>query len=185
MAYRPPFTDPNSIMVSAPHPSTLDKVVLMKQCELRFGRVSGPGGQHRNKNETASWIVHVPTGIEAKGAERREREVNKVVALKRLRLKLATKVRATTSRDHHEPSELWRGRRQGTRIAVNPGHDDYPSLLSEALDVIVARRWDVAGSAKVLGVSMSQLSRLVHHHPAAFAMMNKGRESVGLPALRK
>ena len=44
MAYRPPFTDPNSIMVSAPHPSTLDKVVLMKQCELRFGRVSGPGG---------------------------------------------------------------------------------------------------------------------------------------------
>ena len=45
--------------------------------------------------------------------------------------------------------------------------------------------YDVAGSAKVLGVSMSQLSRLVNHHPAAFSMMNKGRESVGLPVLRK
>ena len=43
----------------------------------------------------------------------------------------------------------------------------------------------MAGAAKILGITMSQLSRLVHHHPPAFAMLNEGRESVGLPPLRK
>ena len=185
MAYRPPFVDPRAIMVPAPHPASLEKKVLLKQCEFRFGRVSGPGGQHRNRNETGAWIIHQPTGVEAKGTERREREVNRVMALKRLRLKLATKVRTSASRDGYQPSPLWKSRRQGTRIAVNPKHDDYPALLAEALDVIVSRRWDVAGAAKVFGVSMSQLARLVRQHPAAFSILNAGRESVGLPTLRK
>jgi hypothetical protein len=49
----------------------------------------------------------------------------------------------------------------------------------------VSRRWDVAGSAKIFEISMSQLSRLLYHHPPAFAMLNEGRISVGLPRLRK
>ena len=68
---------------------------------------------------------------------------------------------------------------------MNPKNADYPALLAEALDIVVARRWDVAGAARILGVTMSQLSRLIHHHPPAFAMLNKGRESVGLQPLRK
>ena len=185
MAYRPPYTDPDSILVEAPHPSTLESKELLKECEFRTGRVSGPGGQHRNRNATGIWIVHVPTELEAKATERRQQQVNRSVAVERLRLRLALKARCATNRNFHEPSDLWKSRRQGTRLPVNPKHSDYPALLAEALDVIVARRWDVAGSAKILGISMSQLSRLVHHHPPAFAKMNAGRESVGLPALRK
>ncbi len=185
MAYRPPYVDPKAVMLPAPHPAALDVDTLMKSCEYRFGKSGGPGGQNRNKVETGAWLVHLPSGLEAKATERRQQQVNRAVAMGRMRLRLALKVRTPTNRDRHRASQLWNRRRQGTRLPINPKHADYPALLAEALDVIVARRWDVAGAAKILGVTMSQLSRLVRHHPPAFAMLNEGRTSVGLGPLRK
>ncbi|MCP4837616.1 MAG: peptide chain release factor-like protein [Phycisphaera sp.] len=185
MPYRPPYVDPDAILVDPPHPATLDPEQLLKQCEFQFGRGSGPGGQNRNKVETGARLVHLPTGLESKATERRKQQVNRHVAIGRLRLRLAFKARTAASRDNHRPSELWCQRREGTKLPVNPKHADYPALLAEAMDLIVARRWDMAGAARILGVTMSQLSRLVHHHPPAFAKLNKGRESVGLQPLRK
>jgi hypothetical protein len=106
------------------------------------------------------------------------------MALRRLRMRLAIRARTPTSRDGHQQSELWRRRRQGSKMPVNPEHADYPALLAEALDVVVARRFDVAGAAGVLGLTMSQLSRLVSHDRHAFARVNEGREAVGLRPLR-
>ena len=171
-------------MTDPPHPSTLEEVDLLKQCKIDFGRVSGPGGQHRNRTDTATWIVHLPTGVETQATERRSQAQNRHEAIKRLRRKLAVRVRTVTSRDHHQQSELWSRRRQGEKMSVNPDHSDYPALLAEALDVVVARRFDVAGSAGILGITMSQLARLIRHEKHAFAMLNSGRESVGLPKLR-
>lgn len=179
------YIDPDAILVKAPHPATLDKDDLLKVCELRDGSVRGPGGQHRNRNATGQWIVHLPTGLQSKAAERRERGVNRSVAVGRLRLRLALKARTTVHRDNYKPSALWVARREGTRLSINPKHQDYPALLAEALDLLMARRWDVAGAARVFGISMSQLSRLVRHHPPAFSMLNEGRARVGLPVLRK
>ena len=179
------YIDPNAILVKRPHPSALEPDELLKQCEFRHGSVSGPGGQHRNRNATGQWITHLPTELSSKACERRERKINQSVAVGRLRLRLALKVRTAVDRDGYRPSALWNQRRQGTRIPVNPTHRDYPSLLAEALDLISARQWDVAGSAKIFGITMSQLSRLVNHHKPAFAPMNEGRASVGLPPFRK
>ena len=36
---------------------------LMKQCEMSTFKSSGPGGQHRNKRESAVRLKHLPTGI--------------------------------------------------------------------------------------------------------------------------
>lgn len=36
---------------------------LMKQCEMDTFKSSGPGGQHRNKRETAVRLKHLPTGL--------------------------------------------------------------------------------------------------------------------------
>lgn len=36
---------------------------LMSQCEMDTYKVSGPGGQHRNKRESAVRLKHLPTGI--------------------------------------------------------------------------------------------------------------------------
>jgi hypothetical protein len=67
---------------------------------------------------------------------------------------------------------------------VNPEHEDFPALLSEALDVVVARRYDVAGAAGILGITMSQLTRLIRQERHAFARINEGREAIGLSKLK-
>jgi hypothetical protein len=185
VAYRPPFVDPAFKMVEAPHPATIDEEILARDCEILTGRVGGPGGQHRNRVDTAVWVMHVPTGIEAQASERRSQIENKRMAMRRLRRKLASHVRTLASRDTHVCSELWTRRRQGNKMTVNPEHEDYPGLLAEALDLVVARRYDLAGAAALLGITMSQLSRLINHDKGAFAKVNKGREACGLPPLRK
>jgi hypothetical protein len=172
------------IFVSPPHPAQLPDADLLAQCETTFGRTSGPGGQHRNKVETAVEICHTPTEIIARATERRKQHENRRRALFRLRVKLARRVRTKTHRDRHRPSELWERRRQGTKMSVNPEHADYPPLLAEALDVIVARNYDVAGAAGVLGISMSQLAKLLRHERHALALVNEAREARGLHTLK-
>ena len=50
--------------IDPPHPACLTEAALLKQCVLRFGRTAGPGGQHRNKVETAVCITHTASGLE-------------------------------------------------------------------------------------------------------------------------
>ncbi|HCT43853.1 MAG TPA: peptide chain release factor-like protein, partial [Phycisphaerales bacterium] len=107
----------------------------MKQCTLTRGRASGPGGQHRNKVETHITLVHNPTGVEAQAGERRLAKENQRVALKRLRLCLATQVRVEVPQGEIR-SELWKSRCRNRKIVCSTKHADFPSLLAEALDVI-------------------------------------------------
>ena len=170
--------------IKGPHPSTLDEVKLLKECDVEFGRTTGPGGQNRNRRDTATTITHRPTGVVAAASERRTQAQNRSRAVFRLRMKMAAVIRTHTHHEHHKCSKLWNERRQGKMISVNPMHQDYPSLVAEALDVIVARRYDVAGAAGVLGVSMSQLAKLVRNNKRCFAVVNRGREAKGLPRLK-
>ena len=171
-------------VIPGPHPSTIEEAFLLKQCHIEFGRTTGPGGQNRNRRDTATTIEHQPTGVIAAASERRSQAQNRARAVFRLRMKLAATIRTQTHHEHHQVSELWQSRRQGRSISVNPMHNDYPALLAEALDVIVARRHDVAGAAGVLGVSMSQLAKLIRHDKRSFAGINRGREAQGLPRLK-
>mmetsp|Transcript_14998 Transcript_14998/g.51523 ORF Transcript_14998/g.51523 Transcript_14998/m.51523 type:complete len:324 (-) Transcript_14998:10-981(-) len=66
---------------------------LLKQCRVDTRRDSGPGGQHRNKVESAVRITHLPTGVISNAAEDRSQIRNKGVAIKRLRKTIACEVR--------------------------------------------------------------------------------------------
>ena len=170
--------------MTGPHPAGLDDPTLGRQCEVTFGRGSGPGGQHRNKVETAVRIVHVPTGIEVTATERRSQAQNRHVADHRLRVKLAITIRTTVDVRRYRPSMLWSGRRQGRAMPVNPKNKDFPALLAEAMDVVAAKNFDVGGAAGLLGVSMSQLAKLLGRELKAKAWVNDGRVKLGLPKLR-
>jgi hypothetical protein len=71
------------------HPAALSSNALLAQCQETRTKRSGPGGQHRNKTETAVVLTHLPTGITAEACERRSQAENRRVALWRLRLRLA------------------------------------------------------------------------------------------------
>jgi RF-1 domain len=173
--------DPDS-MATSDHPAALDPAALATQCEFRATRRSGPGGQNRNKVETAVILTHRPTGITAQASERRTQGENRRTALHRLRLELALTVRRPIGNSAEAPyatSELWRKRCRGGRIDVNPRHDDFPALLAEALDVWFASGDDPKAAAGLLGCSPSQLIRFLKESPRAIVLINERRRAAG------
>jgi len=169
--------------MTAPHPATLDDDELLRQCSEVRTRRSGPGGQHRNKVETAIVLTHSPTGITAEANERRSQADNRRAALFRLRVNLALKLRIDRS-PNTPPSDLWQSRCHGSRIAINPSHADFPSLLAESLDCLTAADWDTATAADHLAVTPSQLAKFLKLEPRAFALLNAERDHRGLHPLR-
>ncbi|MBX3425140.1 MAG: peptide chain release factor-like protein [Pirellulales bacterium] len=154
---------------------------LIAACDVRRTRASGPGGQHRNKVETAVVLTHRESGIVAEANERRSQAENLARALFRLRLKLAVELRDAS---WSTPSLRWRGRVQQGRIRVNPQHPDFPPLAAEALDALAAHAWDVAAAAERLGVTASQLVKLLKLERAALERLNAARAEAGLHPLR-
>lgn len=163
------------------HPATLAVDELLADCEIRRQRRSGPGGQHRNKVETAVIIRHRPTGVEAEANERRSQEQNRQVAIVRLRIALAAEVRVPVA---DETSELWRGRVRGRRIHVSSEHADFPAILAEALDHLFDCQLEVPAAAERLAVSNSQLIKLLQRVPNVFAKINLQRLEQGMHRLK-
>lgn len=194
-----------------PHPCALADDALLALCETTRARRSGPGGQNRNKVETAIVLLHRPTGLRAEANERRHQGENLERALFRLRLRLALEVRlpldpdavpeadrtgAASVRDADAredeanapgaipfPSPLWRSRLVDGRIRVNPTHPDFPPLLAEALDALEAVGHDPRAAAELLHCSPSQLLKFLKDEPRAFAALNRARAARGLPPL--
>ena len=165
-----------------PHPAALSAADLLRECDETRTRRGGPGGQHRNKVETAVVLRHRPTGLESEASERRSQAENRRVAVARLRLALALGVRMPPRTDG--PSPLWRSRIRGGRLAVAADHDDYPAIVAEALDRIVAAGLEMPAAAAALGTSPSQLVRLLEKEPAALGALNRLRGTAGLKPLR-
>jgi hypothetical protein len=169
--------------ISEIHPATQPVGELLAACEFQRTRRGGPGGQHRNKVETAVVVTHTPTGVTAEANERRSQHENHRVAVFRLRVRLALSVRCSRS-VAAPPSDCWQSRCRGGRIAVNPDHDDFPVLLAEALDTLAACQWDVSTAAESLQVTSSQLVKFLRRDPRALAQVNRAREQEGLHPLR-
>jgi len=165
------------------HPSRLSEPDLMENCLVRRTRHTGPGGQHRNKVETAIEIVHQPTGIVAFAGERRSQEANRQVAVFRLRVLLAIRVRTVTSTEVH-PSILWKSRCRSQKIQCSEHHVDFPAMLAEAMDAVDAKEYDVRRAAAALGCSMTQLIRFIAKDSEAWGAFNAERVSRGLNRLQ-
>ena len=166
------------------HPATLDTAALLAECDVRRQRRSGPGGQHRNKVETAVVIVHRPTGVRGEGSETRSQADNRSNAIQRLRVKLALAVRSPEFAIEQCPSTLWRSRLRGEQITVSAQHADFPILLAEAIDCIAAYQYDFPLAAEKLGCSSSQLIKLLKLEFEALEQVNEQRKLLDLRPLR-
>src|SRR5690242_9220679 len=57
---------------------------LLRDCDVETYRASGPGGQHRNKTESAVRMTHRPSGIVRVATEHRSQLRNRELALERI-----------------------------------------------------------------------------------------------------
>jgi len=165
------------------HPAQIAVQSLLADCNMETLRRRGPGGQHRNKVETAVRLVHVPTGIWAEANEERNQIVNRKRAIWRLRLKLALSVRTPRNVDE-PPSALWKTHVQEGKIRVADGHEDFPALLAEVLDRLATVKGDLKPVAQTLGCSPSQLVSFLRRTPPAFDLLNQWRTQNDLRPLK-
>jgi len=163
------------------HPAQLPIDQLLKECRIHPTRRSGPGGQHRNKVQTAVVIEHLPSGVHGEASERRSQAENRREAIQRLRVNLALARRHSAAA---YPPAIWKKRVRAGRIAVNPQHEDFPLLLAVALDTIWAHQFVIPSAAEQLGVSTSQLVKLLRLEKAALVAVNRAREALGEGPLR-
>lgn len=165
------------------HPAALPIGDLLDECDVTRTRRGGPGGQHRNKVETAVVVMHRPTGLTGQAGERRSQDLNRQAAVQRLRVRLAVEVRSTVAADE-PPSTLWQSRVRGGKLVVSTQHEDFPALLAEALDRLAAGGWDLAPVAGRMGISASQLVKFLKQQPQALGRLNEARRERGQKALR-
>ena len=61
---------------------------LLAECDVTTFMASGPGGQHRNRTQSAVRLHHRPSGIVVIGRRERSQHRNRAAALARLRERL-------------------------------------------------------------------------------------------------
>jgi peptide chain release factor 1 len=69
-------------------PEETELALPPSELEWRTSRGSGPGGQHRNKTESAFVLTHLPTGLTVRCESERSQHRNRDLALRVLRARL-------------------------------------------------------------------------------------------------
>ncbi len=159
---------------------------LLAECHIERTRRGGPGGQHRNKVESAVVITHRPSGVVGQASERRDQSQNLAVAIQRLRIRLALAVRSQRSVDEirEHPDPAWHKYVRGQSIRINPDNPDFPGLLSEMLDVLAATHGDPKVAAMVFCLTASQVVKFLKSENASLELVNRWRHDQQLGRLQ-
>ena len=160
---------------------------LIAQCDVDRYRASGPGGQHRNKTESAVRLRHKLTGVSAIGEDSRSQSENKLHAVRRLRSAIALEVREPVRIDGYVPSaRLAAFVRAGTAPlgAKTKLTGEYWAAIAELLDLLVGGDLEIAATALRLGITTGARSKLLLHDEQVGRVVNDLRRAKGMRALR-
>jgi hypothetical protein len=157
---------------------------LIAQCEVDRYRASGPGGQHRNKTESAVRLRHKLTGVSAIGEDSRSQSENKLHAVRRLRAAIALEVR--------EPVAPMPSQRLAAFVAAGTAPlgaktrqtGEFWTAIAELLDRLVANNLEIGTTAQQLGITTGALSKLLLHDDHVARVVNDLRRARQMRPLR-
>lgn len=163
----------------------LDDERLLAECEVDTYRASGPGGQKRNKRESAVRLRHLPTGVTVIAEESRSQAENRARALRRLRKALTLKLRGPLDPSAAVPREVAVCIDPDGRLVVGPRDARFLPAAAAVLDVLLANSGSVAAAARRLGISTGNLSSFLASDADLLEEANRLRASFGLRRLRR
>jgi hypothetical protein len=155
---------------------------LFAQCEFDRYRASGPGGQKRNKTDSAVRLRHRPTGLLVTAADSRSQHDNRARALKRLRAALAYDLRQPTEGEA-TPTAILQAMTTG-KLAVKERDPNFLPAYAWALDVLSEQQGRLAETAERLGVSTGGLVRFLESSPDGWQAAMRIRSAAGQKPLR-
>jgi hypothetical protein len=156
--------------------------VLLSDCDVDTIRASGPGGQKRNKTESAVRLRHRPTGLIAIAEESRSQAENKARALKRLRKLLALRLREPVV-DRDVPPAVEACLDKSGRLKVGQRDVRYLPAVAVVLDMLESTKGSVSEAASLLGLSTGNLSSFLTDDEDVFVEVNRMRAGFGLKPL--
>jgi protein subunit release factor B len=150
---------------------------LQATCRIDSFRAQGPGGQHTNRTDSAVRMTHVASGVVAQCQDHRERARNQKSALQRLRLRLALTQRGESQIAWLKPYH------RGTRLNLGANAAGYPLVVAVVLDALEQAQGALREAAEALGVSSSQIAKLLTDDKEVHAAANNLRARFGLGAI--
>jgi len=156
--------------------------VLLAQCDVDTYRASGPGGQKRNKTESAVRLRHRPSGLTVIAEESRSQPENKARALRRLRKAMALKLRRDVDASLI-PAEVQACLDKRGRLDVGRRDARYLPAVAALLDVLVACSGSVSDAARRLGITTGNLSSFLTEDEDLYVEANRLRATFALKPL--
>jgi len=152
----------------------LSDAELLKLCEVQAYKGSGPGGQHRNKTNSGvklklaikgvasgEWLV-----VESYSCDDRSAHINKLFALKKLRMKIALQIREDPALQTPFPFP-------GTAGKISPDNKLYPEFIADILDRIKTSSGDLSEAAKIWNLTKSSLNKILLSDKKALEIFQK------------
>ncbi|MBK9034208.1 MAG: peptide chain release factor-like protein [Myxococcales bacterium] len=160
---------------------------LVRACEVDRYRASGPGGQKRNKTESAVRVRHRATGVIAHADDSRSQHDNRVKAVRRLRGHLALELRAPLDLASYAPSPRLRALLDGGAARLGEktrATAEFWAAIAELLDVAFACGVEVAATGARVGLGSGAVARFLTCDPQVLRTINQERAQRGLRPLR-
>jgi hypothetical protein len=164
---------------------TLSDRELLADCRVHTYRASGPGGQKRNKTDSAVRLHHQPSGLIVVGTESRSQHENKARALRRLRQAIALNCRTKIEAEVFTPPAVVEScrTRQG-RLEVGPRDHRFWLVAGTLLDALASAEGSVREASRLLGITSANLVKLLRSHPKLWAKANELRRAYGRSPLK-
>jgi hypothetical protein len=163
--------------------SLAEDAALLADCDVYTLRASGPGGQHRNKTESAVRLRHRPTGIIVIAEESRSQAENRARALKRLRTALALRVRHPAPEG--APAAVSACIGSDGRLRVGRRDKRYLPCAAALLDILEATSGSLTDAARRLGLTTGNLSSFLTDDEDLYVETNRLRAAHALKPLKR